>query len=179
MTSEEIIDFWFNQISPAQHWIQDNKFDALIRKQFYQTHQQACAGELAHWRECGEGRLAEIIVLDQFSRNLFRDHATAYAQDAQALTLAQEAISHGVDLKLSPTKRSFLYMPFMHSESLIIHKQAVRLFNQPGLEKNYDFELKHQVIIKKFGRYPHRNTLLGRESSQEEIVFLAQPGSSF
>ena len=179
MQYDEVIDFWFNQISPRQHWVKDDNFDLLIVKQFALAHQQACAGELAPWRHSGEGRLAEIIVLDQFSRHMFRDTARAFAQDAQALTLAQEALAHGCDLKLSATKRRFLYMPFMHSESIIIHKQALRLFNQPGLENNYDYELRHEKIIRQFGRYPHRNQLLGRQSSEEEIVFLQQTGSSF
>jgi uncharacterized protein (DUF924 family) len=126
-----------------------------------------------------EGRLAEIIVLDQFSRNMFRDTPAAFAQDALALVLAQEAVFSGADKLLSETQCSFLYMPFMHSESLVIHELAVELFSKPGLEGNLDFEMRHKVIIEKFGRYPHRNNILQRESTEEEMEFLKLPGSGF
>ncbi len=96
-----------------------------------------------------------------------------------ALVLAQEAVALGEDMKLSEEQRSFLYMPYMHSESLVVHEEAVRLFKQSGLENNLDFEYRHKVIIERFGRYPHRNKILGRQSSEEELEFLTQPGSSF
>jgi len=179
MEHDDIIDFWFNQITPKQHWVKETEFDHLITARFSVIHRQARLGELAHWRACSEGRLAEIIILDQFSRNMFRDTAKSFTFDGQALVLAQEAIGAGVDLKLPPSKRCFLYMPFMHSESLNIHKQALRLFNQPGLEDNYDFEAAHYQIIQRFGRYPHRNKILGRTSTPLEIEFLAGPDSSF
>ena len=131
------------------------------------------------WRKEAEGRLAEIIVLDQFSRKMFRDSPLSFANDSLALALSQEAISVGADQELSPIQRSFLYMPFMHSESLIIHGIAVDLFKNNGIQANLDFEIKHQDIIKRFGRYPHRNKILGRVSSKEEIQFLKQPGSGF
>ena len=118
-------------------------------------------------------------MLDQFSRNVYRNTPKAFAQDPLALALAQEAIALGKDVELSPTQQSFLYMPFMHSESLLIHERAVELFKAPGMENNYEFEIKHKVIIDRFGRYPHRNEILGRESTAEEIEFLTQPGSSF
>jgi len=179
MDQGEIIDFWFSQISPSQHWLKDVQFDLLITRQFSMIHRAARLCELASWRDSGEGRLAEIIILDQFSRNMFRDTPKSFAYDGQALVLAQEAINAGIDLKLPPSKRCFLYMPLMHSESLIIHKQALRLFNQPGLEDNYDFEMAHYQIIERFGRYPHRNRILGRTSTPIELDFLAQPNSSF
>jgi len=179
MQHSDIIDFWFNQLSPQQHWQKDPEFDKKIERQFGHVHTAACLGELAHWRKEAEGRLAEVIVLDQFSRNIYRDKALSFAADGQALVLAQEAIAAGIDLKLPPSKRCFLYMPLMHSESLIIHKQAAQLFNQPGLENNYDFEMAHLAIIEKFGRYPHRNEILGRDSTPAELKFLALPGSRF
>jgi uncharacterized protein (DUF924 family) len=123
--------------------------------------------------------LAEIIVLDQFSRNMFRDTAMGFAQDGLALVLAQEAVSQGVDQELSLTQRAFLYMPFMHSESLVIHDLAVKFFSQQGMEGNLDFEFRHKAIIEQFGRYPHRNAVLGRQSTPEELEFLKQPGSAF
>jgi uncharacterized protein (DUF924 family) len=117
--------------------------------------------------------------LDQFSRNIYRDTPRAFAQDPLALVLAQELVASGGDRQLNPTQRAFAYMPYMHSESLLVHAQAVRLFDQPGLESNLKFELRHQDIIARFGRYPHRNTLLGRASTAQELAFLSEPGSSF
>ncbi len=125
------------------------------------------------------GRLAEIIVLDQFPRNMFRDHARSFASDAMALCLSQEAIRNKADNQLKGKQLSFLYMPFMHSESRQIHVVAEQLFSHPEVAGNLDFELKHKAIIDRFGRYPHRNKILGRESSDEEIEFLTQANSSF
>jgi len=118
-------------------------------------------------------------VLDQFSRNIFRGSAEAFAADGMALALAQEALRSGAADELEPRQRAFLYMPYMHSESTLIHTQALQLFSAPGLENNLDFELKHKTIIDKFGRYPHRNIALGRESTAAELAFLQEPGSSF
>ena len=160
-------------------WKKDDAFDALLIERFSQTHARACRCELYEWRASPEGRLAEIIVLDQFSRNMFRDSPLAFANDALALALSQEAVYSGADRTLTPVQRSFLYMPYMHSESLRIHEVAVELFRNNGIPGNLDFELRHKAIIEKFGRYPHRNNILGRQSSTEEIAFLSQPGSSF
>ena len=126
-----------------------------------------------------EGRLAEIIVLDQLSRNLYRNSSLAFAQDSLALALAQEAITLKLDAALPPIQRSFLYMPFMHSESKLIHQYALKLFEDLGNPINLDFEQRHKEIIDRFGRYPHRNQVLGRNSSQEELDFLTQPNSHF
>ncbi|EAM8864593.1 DUF924 domain-containing protein, partial [Salmonella enterica] len=158
---------------------QSHEFDQSIAQQFMSTHQQAARAELWGWRKTAEGRLAEIIVLDQFSRNLFRDSPQAFAQDSLALALAQEAISLNLDQQLSPEQRAFLYMPFMHSESKLIHEFALKLFQRLGNPTNLEFEKKHKVIIDRFGRYPHRNQILGRESTDEELTFLTQPDSSF
>ena len=179
MTYSDIIQFWYTEIPPRNWFVKDLAFDTMLKRRFSDIHQQAAAGELVHWRQKPLGKLAEIIVLDQFSRNLFRDSPKAFAYDALALVLAQSAIEQGADLDLLPKQKSFMYMPLMHSESASIHQQAVLLFNQPGLEDNYNFELKHQVIIDCFGRYPHRNSLLNRPSTPEELAFLSQPGSSF
>lgn len=177
--AQEVLHFWFVECEP-KHWFQkDEGFDREIERRFSEVHQRACACELAHWRERGEGRFAEVLILDQFSRNLYRDRPEAFAQDPLALALAQEAVAAGVDQRLEPTQRAFLYMPYMHSESLMIHDQAVRLFDQPGLENNLKFEHRHREIIERFGRYPHRNQVLARESTEEERAFLKQPGSSF
>lgn len=179
MEFSEIISFWFDEIDHKQWWIKDPQFDERLRQRFGQVHAAGARGELFPWRASIDGRLAEIIVLDQFSRNLFRDDARAFACDGMALVLAQEAVATGGDAELSAQRRAFLYMPYMHSESLLIHDQAERLFAAPGLEGNLDFERKHRAIIERFGRYPHRNQALGRTSTPEEIEFLRQPGSGF
>jgi len=119
------------------------------------------------------------LVLDQFSRNVYRDTARAFAQDALALALAQELVASGQDRSLPLAQRSFAYMPYMHSESALIHTQAALLFAQPGMQDSLRFEQRHHEIIDRFGRYPHRNALLGRESTPEEQAFLSEPGSSF
>jgi len=176
---KQVIDFWFEEIEPGLWWRKDGGFDALLVERFSETHASACRCELFDWRSKAEGRLAEIIVLDQFSRNMFRDSALAFANDAISLSLSQEAIACGADKALTPVQRSFLYMPFMHSESLRIHEVAVELYRENGIQNNLDFEFKHKKIIEKFGRYPHRNEVLGRQSTAEEIEFLTRPGSSF
>jgi uncharacterized protein (DUF924 family) len=176
---QTVLDFWFEEITPAQWWKKDPEFDQLIQARFSDIHHQANQGELHSWRATPQGRLAEIIVLDQFSRNIYRDTPKAFASDSLALILAQEAITAKADQALDQHMLSFLYMPFMHSESLEIHKVATSLFKTANLIDNYNFEIKHQVIIEKFGRYPHRNAILGRESTTQEIEFLKQPGSSF
>lgn len=179
MKPEDILHFWFDECTPNLWWQKSDTFDALVRRRFFDLHAAATRGELASWRERSRGRLAEIIILDQFSRNMFRGEPRAFASDTLALVLAQEAIRLGVEADWSPDWRSFLYMPYMHSESQIIHKQAVELFSEPGLEDTLKFEFAHKAIIDRFGRYPHRNDILGRKSTIEEIEFLKQPGSAF
>ncbi len=179
MQSLEIIEFWFTEIEPKQWWIKDPEFDSMIIDRFSKVYEKAVRCELVAWRETAAGRLAEVIVLDQFSRNMFRDSAQAFAYDSLALMLAQEAVSQGADKELSDKQRPFLYLPFMHSESLAIHDAALQLYKDSGSEGELKFEIKHRNIIERFGRYPHRNAILGRSSTPEEIEFLAQPGSSF
>ena len=174
-----ILDFWFAEITPKHWWIKSDDFDELIRSRFGRVHRAAQAGELFAWRQHANGRLAEIIVLDQFSRNICRNHADAFSSDGMALALAQTAIAEGADRDLPLDRRAFLYMPYMHSESPAIHEQAIQLFSQPGLEGNLDFALRHKAIIDRFGRYPHRNQVLERASSAPEVAFLSEPGSSF
>lgn len=179
MRYQDVIKFWFTEIE-AKYWFKkDADFDKLIRERFIEHYTAATQCELYYWRDSAEGCLAEIILLDQFSRNLFRDSANAFKQDALALCLAQSAIKNQLDKQLSAIQRSFLYMPFMHSESIAMHDIAVELFSLPGLEGNLDFEHKHRNIIVEYGRYPHRNEVLGRVSSKKELEFLNQPGSSF
>ena len=153
--------------------------DNAIRTRFGATLEAAEQCELFAWRATPEGRLAEVLVLDQFSRNVYRDTPQAFAQDALALALAQELVASGQDRSLPLAQRSFAYMPHMHSESALVHAQAALLFAQPGLEDTLRFELRHQEIITRFGRYPHRNAILGRPSTSEELAFLSEPGSGF
>ena len=174
-----ILDFWFNEITPAQWFKSDAAFDQLIAERFTAVHAQANQCELFAWRSEPSGRLAEIIVLDQFSRNIHRNTRMAFASDPLALALAQEAVAAGADMAITPEQRSFLYMPYMHSESKAIHEQAELLFRTKAPGNNYNFELKHKAIIDRFGRYPHRNAILGRSSTAEEMAFLEQPGSGF
>ncbi|PCC99357.1 DUF924 family protein [Halopseudomonas pelagia] len=176
---DEINRFWFEEIKPAQWWKVNLGFDRQIAERFAAVHRQGERGELESWRATPEGRLAEILVLDQFSRNIWRDTPRAFASDGMALVLAQEAVRQGADQELPVERRRFVYMPFMHSESLPIHEMAVQLFSAEGLEDNLKFEWKHREILERFGRYPHRNAVLGRPSSLAELAFLKQPGSSF
>ncbi|MDE3022168.1 MAG: DUF924 domain-containing protein [Pseudomonadota bacterium] len=176
---EEVLSFWFDEVTPKQWWAKSEEFDHHIESRFGDLYCSATRCELYGWRESVKGRLAEIIVLDQFSRNIHRDRPEAFTHDALALALAQMAVADKIDRELDPTHRAFLYMPYVHSESPKIHEIAVILFSSPGLESNLDFELRHKEIIDRFGRYPHRNAILGRASTSEEIEFLKMPGSSF
>ncbi len=179
MDYDAVLDFWFNELEPAQWWKKDPELDQLIKERFASLYAKASIGELYQWRDTARGRLAEIIILDQFSRNMFRGSAQAFSTDSMAIVLTQEAIRAGQDTQLSAVERSFLYMPFMHSESVEIHELAKPLFDDVGIEGNIESAQQHFDIIKQFGRYPHRNQLLWRESTQEEMDFLEQPGSSF
>lgn len=179
MLHTDILKFWFEEIDQKNWWRKDSMFDRQLVARFAAQHAQAVRCELHEWRCCAHGRLAEIIVLDQFSRNMFRDTPAAFASDSLALALAQEAVRAKADQELNSIERVFLYMPYMHSESPQIHEVAVTLFENNGIQDNLDFELKHKSIIERFGRYPHRNAILGRASSDDEIAFLKTPGSAF
>jgi len=179
MEYETVLKFWFEELTQAQWWKKDQVVDQTIKERFLPIHAKAIAGKLLEWRKDAKGRLAEIIIIDQFSRNIFRDTPQAFAYDPIALTLAQEAIHLGTHQKLTPVQKSFLYLPFMHSESKKMHEIAVKLFSETGLEGNLNFELKHKTIIDRYGRYPHRNKILERESTPEELEFLQQKNSSF
>lgn len=175
----EVLSFWFEELEPSQWCAAKREVDDAIRRRFDRLVRRAADGELYPWRTTAEGRLAEIIVLDRFSRCVHRDTPRAFAQDPMALVLAQEAVARGALTSLTPTQRAFLLMPYMHSESRRVHEQAVALFAEWAPGNNHEFELKHKLIIDRFGRYPHRNAILGRTSTPEEIAFLALPGSRF
>lgn len=173
----DVLDFWFGELSDSDRWSKGKLLDPIIKTRFSVVHAAAVIGELWEWRESSEGRLAEIIVLDQFSRHLYRDTPGAFASDPLALVLAQESVRVGADKTVGEEKRQYFYMPFMHSESVKIHASAAVLFAQ--LPSNLKYAVKHRKIIERFGRYPHRNAILGRISSPDEIEFLKTPGSSF
>ncbi len=172
MQSKDVIEFWFKELKPINWFEKDDALDLRITELFIVLHSQALAGELFAWRKTSIGRLAEILLIDQFSRNIYRDDPKAYAGDSMALALAQEAIALGCDKDLSATERQFLYMPFMHSESKTIHQEAVKLFSELGLENVLNYELQHKKVIDDFGRFPHRNHILSRPSTPEEETYL-------
>ena len=176
---EQVLAFWFERHGPDQWWTRDPAFDDTIRTEFGALHARAARAELHDWRARPEGRLAEIIVLDQFSRNLYRDDPRAFANDGMALVLAQEAVRAGADREVPPERRAFIYMPYQHSESAHVHALAVPLFESLGDPRSLDYELQHKAIIERFGRYPHRNAVLSRPSTAAEVAFLKTEGSSF
>ena len=186
-----VLDFWFDKDNEPYWFAQNDDFDKQINDKFGKIWQAAKQGECVTWRIADApadsnssitalaGRLAEIIVLDQFSRNLCRGQAGAFAQDSMAIALAQEAIGQPHFDTLPTEWRKFIIMPFMHSESLVIHKRYLPLFEKLHDDNTLDFENRHKDIIEQFGRYPHRNDILDRESTDEEEAFLQQPNSSF
>lgn len=177
--TEDVLNFWFEGNGHEQWYAKDEVFDRQIHKRFGELHVRAVQGELFEWRESPEGRLAEIILLDQFSRNLYRDTPRAFACDGMALILAQEAVRAGADRQLEAQQRAFVYMPYMHSESRFVHEKALKIYRDFGDANCLDYELRHKRIVDRFGRYPHRNALLGRRSTPEELAFLQEPNSSF
>lgn len=186
-----VLEFWFDKDNEAFWFEKNDDFDRQIRDKFGAIWQAAKQGECADWRRDEEkadanssitnsaGRLAEIIVLAQFSRNLCRGEACSFSQDTMAVVLAQEAIKQPHFNSLPMRWRQFTIMPFMHSESVAIHQKYLPLFEQLDDERTLDFEHRHKAIIKQFNRYPHRNEVLSRQSTEEEKEFLEQPGSSF
>ncbi len=179
LTWQQVLTFWFDELSESQWFAKSDKLDDDIRTRFGSVHRQAMAGNLDHWAEDDAGALALVIVLDQFSRNIYRDTPQAFAADDKALRIADSLVQSGRDKNLSDAQRSFLYMPYMHSEDPEVHQRAVALYSELGRAKNLEYEKRHKAIIDRFGRYPHRNEILGRESTAEEKAFLQTPGSSF
>lgn len=177
--AKAVLDFWFDPQNQPFWFEKSDTFDAAIRAHFYDHWRDACEGLLSDWRKTIEGRLAEIILLDQFSRNLNRDDHKAFAQDGMALILAQEAIHHPDFARLPQSQQRFVLMPLMHSESAAMHQTALPLFEALGDPATLSYEIIHKQIIDQFGRYPHRNAVLQRLPTPEEIEFLKQPGSSF
>ncbi len=186
---DQILNFWFGdmqdvaQLKPRKVWFtKDAAFDEQVR-QFQSDYEQAATGQLDRWLDSPQGCLGLALLLDQFPRNLFRGQPRSFATDAKALSVVQHAIAQRFDRQLPPVQRQFLYFPMEHSENLEHQRQSVTLFHQfsdnPDLSDTYDFALRHQAIIQRFGRFPHRNQILGRATTPEEAEFLTQPGSSF
>jgi uncharacterized protein (DUF924 family) len=175
----DILSFWFSEQVRAKWFVRDDGFDAELLGRFGALLPKAKRGELAHWAENPDGALALVILLDQLSRNVHRGTPEAFAADPLALSTAKHAIAQGYDLRLTPEERGFLYMPFEHSEVLADQDSGVALFEALGSEEPLDYMRRHRDIIARFGRFPHRNAILGRSSTAEEIEFLKQPGSSF
>lgn len=173
-TAGEVLHFWFEEHGPDDWFAAKPEFDSQVAARFAATHAAARCGEAWRWRETPEGRLAEILVLDQFSRQLFRDRAEAFAADPMALVLAQEMVADGLDQAISLGRRHFVYMPYMHSESAVIHAEASRLFTELGDETYLGYQREHAELIRRFGRYPGRNAALGRPSTPEELRHLQQ-----
>ena len=194
----EVLDFWFGELdseglaSPElskRWWAKDPELDALIRQRFGALHEQLSAGDLATWPQDARSRLAAVIVLDQFSRNMYRDTAGMFAADERALSLAIDGIERGLDRELPVDMRTFLYMPLMHSEQVAVQDRCVELFRalrrelrgkaEERVAHSVKFAKMHRDIVARFGRFPHRNAALGRDSTETEVEFLQQPGSSF
>jgi uncharacterized protein (DUF924 family) len=189
--AQAVLDFWFlapdnpgHGQSRAEWFRKDDAFDAQIRERFGALIDTAIDGGLRDWAATPRGALALILLLDQFTRNVYRDTPRAFAGDPQALALAVALVQNGQDQQLEPTLRAFVYMPFEHAEDLAMQARAVELFqllaqSREGYESMLDYAQRHQEVIARFGRFPHRNAILGRDSTPEELAFLQQPGSRF
>ncbi len=174
-----VLDFWFQEIDPKFWFAKDEDFDRHLAMRFGADVEHALAGGLLLWEDRPEARLALILLLDQFPRNLYRDTAKAFAGDARALALTLDAMARGWDRELPPPERQFLYMPLMHAEDAAIQGKSVAAFTALGDEDSLNYAIRHKRIICRFGRYPHRNDALGRPSTPEEKAFLLEPNSSF
>jgi uncharacterized protein (DUF924 family) len=184
--AQDILDFWFGAGDrPRAEWFRkDPAFDAAVRERFGPLIEQALQRGIDDWAHSPQPALARIVVLDQFTRNVFRDTPAAFAGDALALAAAQELVAGGQDRRLAPLQRWFVYLPFEHAEDRAAQQESMRLFGllaaeHPERADALEWARRHQVVIERFGRFPHRNAILGRASSAEEAAFLRQPGSSF
>jgi uncharacterized protein (DUF924 family) len=183
--ASDILDFWFGDRSGerAEWFRKDPAFDEAIRARFGAAVDAAIAGGYAAWTDTPRGTLALVILLDQFTRNIFRGTPRMFAGDARALALAQAAVAAGSDRALGAYERMFLYLPFEHAEDAAMQERSLALFGrlaeEAGLRSQLEWAEKHAAVIRRFGRYPHRNASLGRASTPEETAFLAEPGSGF
>ena len=187
---DQILDFWFGRPDESDYgkqrsfWFNKKpEFDQEVRTRYSSDYEKAIAGQLDHWRDAPRSCLALILLLDQFPRNMFRGTAQAFASDPQALSTAQHAVANGFDQELLTVQRWFVYLPFEHSENLAHQRQSTELFatlsNDSDSVATIDYAVRHRLVIERFGRFPHRNKILGRATTPEEAEFLKQPGSSF
>lgn len=178
-TPKEVLTFWLEELTPKQHFTKDEELDKTIKEKFLDLYNQAVIGDIDSWTNEPESCLAFIILIDQFSRNMFRETPLMYAADPLALEAAKKSIEKGFDKQVKKG-RQFFYLPFMHSENLADQETCIKLFREMSSEPGSDsYAVQNRDIIKRFGRFPHRNNILSRESTKEEIEFLKQPGSSF
>ncbi len=179
VTAEDVLRFWFEEIEPEQQFKKDPDFDSLIRKRFGATYGAAASGALDPWEAEPRSCLALVILLDQFSRNMFRDTPRMYESDGKVLAIAKRAIADGRYKSLPQEAQRFLFLPYEHSENLADQRTCMTLMDTLDDKRNVEWARKHLVIIERFGRFPHRNTILGRQSTTEEIEFLKEPDSAF
>lgn len=171
-TPEEIIDYWYSP-EISNHWFSSTpQLDDEIKTKYEALWQAAVNGEFDHWRETSQGCLALVIILDQFPLNMYRNQPEGFSTEAQSIEIARHAVEKGFDQALSSEQKAFLYMPFMHSEKLSDQDLSVRLFTEAGLKENQRFAEHHRALIQRFGRFPHRNRILGRESTPDEVEYL-------
>ena len=176
---EEVLGFWFEELTPDDWFGGGDEVDERIRERFLDLHEALRERVPESWRATARGMLAAVITLDQFPRNLYRGDPRAFAADGVALGLAEEALARGLDRGMPNDERKFFYLPFEHSEEPAVQARSVALFATLENEESLGYALRHQEIIDRFGRFPHRNAALGRESTPEEIEFLKEPDSSF
>lgn len=186
--AQDVLDFWFGPppvVRARAEWFRkDPAFDAVVRDRFFSTIEQALSQQLGSWQTTVLGQLALILVLDQFTRNTRRNTPGAFAGDALALQLAEQLVASGDDQALPVWQRWFAYMPFEHAESRAVQVQALQLFERmaqqdPAMADAHAWAVKHAQVVQRFGRYPHRNLVLARVSTADEVIFLSQPGSVF
>ena len=176
---ESVLQFWFTDSTPEDWFTKSDAYDEKVRQQLGPLYQQARKGEFDSWAETAEGALALTILLDQVPRNIFRGSDQSFATDHKALAITKAALDKGFENQLEPEQKPFLLLPLEHSEDLADQERSVELFKIHGSEQGYDYAIRHKVIIERFGRFPHRNSVLGRQNTAEETEFLKQPGSGF
>ncbi len=174
-----VLKFWFEESTPEQWYKKDDGFDAALRERFATLYGRAAVGGLDSWRDTAKGCLALVIVLDQFPRNMFRGDRRSFGTDAAARAALRHALDKGFDADFSATEKEFLYMPLQHSEDAADQALSVQLNGATGDAELLKYAVAHKDIVDRFGRFPHRNEVLGRETTPDEAAFLKEPGSSF
>ncbi|MFB9947283.1 DUF924 family protein [Rhizobium puerariae] len=178
-TPEEVFAFWFKELTRKEWFEKNEALDEAMRRHFAPTHLSLARGEFDVWRSSPQARLAAVIVLDQFSRNIYRNTALAFATDWLALREAKLAVEAGADMAVPPEQRCFFYLPFEHAENLAEQDRSVELFALLGDAEYLDYAERHRAVIRVFGRFPHRNALVGRDSTPAELEYLSRPGAGF